>query len=605
MRNYIDSVANASGIPVSGASVTIYYTGTTTKPTIYSDDGVTPITNPVTTNSLGRYGFYVDDGRYDLVISGTGISTITLADQEIFDWKSKPVVMAHLQTGANFGAKIVNAMALVPAAGGTIDCRGLQGSQTITSSITVTKPIEFLFGASNISSAVIAFNIQSNGCSFKGQAGATTLTLTGSSSILAFYSNPSQGFTGTLASNAAEGQGSIALTAGQGASFSVGDYVIVSDSTAAFNTHCTKITGISGDALTFSDPLYNMGGFKTVNTSICQKMVSIDHTLIRDITIVATTNTGTATRHISLNYANFSTVEDVYCLGGGYLGGIYFFGGYNNRLTNATIENCVPSIQDSALAILAQTHFQLSNVKIHTLGNAADGVNVGSSHISSFSNLDITLNGNAANGNCISLFSSCANTFAGLSGVNSGGAPAAKGNGLYLTQGTSYNTFSDCVFENNNHCGVYSPGDTNGNTGTSCSNNSFTGCDLKNNAQQQYLDLESGANFGNSLTQCTVGPITTGSYMLTVSSKDFRLHNNYISDTSGNAIAGVSFTNVSGKGDRFSIVGNTFRSFASKKDIDFTASVAASGLIAHNNFGSGITYGGTGIGNIITANVGG
>jgi len=52
---------------------------------IYSDDGITLTSNPLTTNALGKFDFYVADGRYDLNISGTGFPAVMLTNIEIAD----------------------------------------------------------------------------------------------------------------------------------------------------------------------------------------------------------------------------------------------------------------------------------------------------------------------------------------------------------------------------------------------------------------------------------------------------------------------------------------------------------------------------------------
>lgn len=86
MFHFIDTVQNTSGAPVVGASVTVYFTGTQTKASLYSDQGVTGIANPVTTASPnGQFDFYVASGRYDLVVSGSGVTSFTQSDVPIFD----------------------------------------------------------------------------------------------------------------------------------------------------------------------------------------------------------------------------------------------------------------------------------------------------------------------------------------------------------------------------------------------------------------------------------------------------------------------------------------------------------------------------------------
>ena len=89
MKHYVDNVLKDNGIPVVGASVTVRVAnstpGTGALATLYSDDGVTTTSNPVSTNGQGQFDFYVADGRYDLTFSGTGITGKTIADIEITD----------------------------------------------------------------------------------------------------------------------------------------------------------------------------------------------------------------------------------------------------------------------------------------------------------------------------------------------------------------------------------------------------------------------------------------------------------------------------------------------------------------------------------------
>lgn len=79
MQKFFDSVLLDSGQPATGVSVlvTAFGGGATT---IYSDNGSTPRSNPITTDANGYFEFYAADGRYTLQISGTGISPRTIAD---------------------------------------------------------------------------------------------------------------------------------------------------------------------------------------------------------------------------------------------------------------------------------------------------------------------------------------------------------------------------------------------------------------------------------------------------------------------------------------------------------------------------------------------
>lgn len=88
MKRYEDSVLRNTGttmLPVSGATITVYTAGTTTTVSIYSDDGVTPKSNPTTTDSNGTYFFYVADGLYDIKHEHSSITTTTKEDVLIVD----------------------------------------------------------------------------------------------------------------------------------------------------------------------------------------------------------------------------------------------------------------------------------------------------------------------------------------------------------------------------------------------------------------------------------------------------------------------------------------------------------------------------------------
>lgn len=85
MKKFEEDVIDTSGNAVSGAAVDVYNAGTLVHATIYSDDGVTPMANPTSTNTAGTFKFYAKDGRYDITVSGSGITTRTRADEEIAD----------------------------------------------------------------------------------------------------------------------------------------------------------------------------------------------------------------------------------------------------------------------------------------------------------------------------------------------------------------------------------------------------------------------------------------------------------------------------------------------------------------------------------------
>jgi len=83
MQKYVNDIATVVGgslAPLASASCAVYLTGTTTLASLYSDNGVTALTNPTTSSATGRLQFYAADGRYDIVCSKTGYTTTTITD---------------------------------------------------------------------------------------------------------------------------------------------------------------------------------------------------------------------------------------------------------------------------------------------------------------------------------------------------------------------------------------------------------------------------------------------------------------------------------------------------------------------------------------------
>jgi hypothetical protein len=79
MQKYTDVVTSArSGSAIPSASVTVKTSPAGATATIYSDDGITTQSNPLTTDSNGEFTFYAADGEYTLTVSGTGITSRTI-----------------------------------------------------------------------------------------------------------------------------------------------------------------------------------------------------------------------------------------------------------------------------------------------------------------------------------------------------------------------------------------------------------------------------------------------------------------------------------------------------------------------------------------------
>jgi len=90
MQNYVNNIA--STLPDSNALVllpyatcTVYEAGTLVKAALYSDDGVTPLTNPFTASSTAQVLFYAANGRYDLKVFKSGYVPVTIPNIELDD----------------------------------------------------------------------------------------------------------------------------------------------------------------------------------------------------------------------------------------------------------------------------------------------------------------------------------------------------------------------------------------------------------------------------------------------------------------------------------------------------------------------------------------
>src|SRR6266704_207829 len=76
-----DIVFNSRGVPLAGATVRVCLMPATGQPCaplalIYSDAALTQaLANPTTTDGLGNYSFYAAPGKYEIEISGPGITT--------------------------------------------------------------------------------------------------------------------------------------------------------------------------------------------------------------------------------------------------------------------------------------------------------------------------------------------------------------------------------------------------------------------------------------------------------------------------------------------------------------------------------------------------
>jgi hypothetical protein len=101
MQKAFGNLQDTSGNAVGSATLTVYDAGTTNLSSIYSDNGVTPESNPFTIETDGEWSFYAADGEYDLQFVKTGYTTQTFDDLSLFDRASVISALAGV-TGFKF-----------------------------------------------------------------------------------------------------------------------------------------------------------------------------------------------------------------------------------------------------------------------------------------------------------------------------------------------------------------------------------------------------------------------------------------------------------------------------------------------------------------------
>src|ERR1043166_3885413 len=100
-----DIVFNSRGVPLAGATIRVCAMPASGQPCsplaqIYSDSALTQaLANPTTTDGLGNYIFYAAPGKYEIEISGPGITTKQLPNVILPSDPSSPTFSSVSSTG--------------------------------------------------------------------------------------------------------------------------------------------------------------------------------------------------------------------------------------------------------------------------------------------------------------------------------------------------------------------------------------------------------------------------------------------------------------------------------------------------------------------------
>lgn len=126
---------------------------------------------------------------------------------------------ANQFAGADAGIKIEAAMADLPATGGIVDARGLEGAQTISVTINFIKPTKLILGAATYTYSgtanAIQFEVGSGGSSINGMIGTSIITSTTGNIIgFAYGSNGNLEIRGLKAITSGAGKSVITFISG-------------------------------------------------------------------------------------------------------------------------------------------------------------------------------------------------------------------------------------------------------------------------------------------------------------------------------------------------------------------------------------------------------
>lgn len=106
MQRIDDAICDVAGNALENASVYVYLAGTPTPATLYSDNGVTPIAQPVVSDYTGMFTAYAANGHYDIKVIKTGYADTWYRD----------VLLEDPNQGNNAGQNSSGALITVPGA---------------------------------------------------------------------------------------------------------------------------------------------------------------------------------------------------------------------------------------------------------------------------------------------------------------------------------------------------------------------------------------------------------------------------------------------------------------------------------------------------------
>jgi hypothetical protein len=100
MKKHTDYVIDREGNAVAGAEVYVRKQSDNTLATLYSDNGVTPLGNPVSTDNDGEFSFYAGDNTYKLQVYIEGVQQQEVTNFQHFDDEDAEIAALRSVTSA-------------------------------------------------------------------------------------------------------------------------------------------------------------------------------------------------------------------------------------------------------------------------------------------------------------------------------------------------------------------------------------------------------------------------------------------------------------------------------------------------------------------------
>jgi hypothetical protein len=321
MQKYQNNIVSSSGTPVISASISVTNYPSGTAATIYSDNGVTLATNPLTSDSLGNFSFYAADGRYSLSISGVNVSATTLTDILLEDPTNPNPISATTITATGTSTLAgVTATSLAVSGAATVGAGlAVTGALSATGALTTNGLKEdssgnFAVGGATSSSATLAVSKNITGAAFAAGTRVTSIVqpdVTSRADIFQAVAAVAAGTYNTVIGYQAQ-QGTITGTLTNQIGFSADPSLVGATNNYGFYGNIPAGTGRYNFYANGTAPNY-FGGQTTINTSGSGQTLVVSDTGANGGNIQIKGNGATtSSKTIRVNAGQFQILNDAY-----------------------------------------------------------------------------------------------------------------------------------------------------------------------------------------------------------------------------------------------------------------------------------------------------